>query len=447
MTDSLILPSEDVETNDTGEDASRGIRHTVWVGVSLITLTFGAFGGWAASAPLDSAVVARGQLTVESRRKTVQHLEGGIVKEILVHDGDVVTPGQVLLRLDDTKAAASLEMVQNQYDAALAQLSRLEAERDGKASVDFPPELTGRLDGRVRALLAAQTDQFTERHRSLETQVAVLAEREGQLNSEIDGYRIQEDARRRQIELSRHQLAGLRELAAKGWYPKNRLLDLQRDIARLEGEMGADAASEARTRKSISETEMQSLQLRQQFREQVAKDLDAAQNRANDLHDQLATAQDTVRRLDVVAPVGGKVQNLRLATDGGVITPASELMDIVPLDDRLVIEAQVNPADIEAVADEAHAEVRFSALRGRTTPVLRGTVTTVSADHLTDQRTGAPYYATRVEISDKELARLGGRHLSAGMPVEVMIKGGERTALDYMLKPLADSFSTAMRER
>jgi len=442
--DTLLVPGYDGMADTL---AASNMRGTIMAGVAVIAIAFGGFGTWAALAPLDSAVVAHGQLTVETKRKTIQHLEGGIVKEILVKEGDAVVPGQVLLRLDDTKAESSMQSYQDQYDAALAQLSRLQAERDDLKDIAFPPSLTQRADPQSQALLTAQRAQFDERRKSQEAQTSVLEQRIGQYNAEIQGYKVQASSRQRQISLSNRELSGLKELAAKGYYPKNHLLAMERDIARLEGEMGSDASAEARARKGISETEMQILQTRQQFREQVAKELDTAQNATNGLREQLIAAQDMVRRLEVVAPVAGAVQNVLVATKGGVIAPGAELMDIVPSDDRLVIDAQVNPADIEAVQNNQTAEIRFSALRGRNTPVLQGRVQTVSADHLTDAKSGSPYYAARIEVSPDQLARLENRHIQAGMPVEVLIKGGERTALDYMLRPLADSFATAFKER
>lgn len=426
---------------------TRSIRKTIVIGASVVALSFGVFGTWAAVAPLDSAVVAHGRLAVDSKRKTIQHLEGGIVRQILVKDGDAVTPGQVLLRLDDTKAQSTLDGVQATYYAALAQLARLQAERDGLEAITFPAELTAGQDARVDDILAAQRAQFDERKKSLTAQTSVLDQRIAELNAEIDGHHQQQEALHRQIDLSRKELTGLRELAAKGYYPKNHLLAMERDIARLDGELGSDMAAEARAQKTISETQMEALHVRQAFREQVAKDIDDAQNRANELREQWVAAGDTVHRLEVVAPVAGVVQNIRVATTGGVIGAGQELMDLVPTADKLVIEAEVQPNDIEAVEANQPAEVRFSALKGRNTPVLKATVTTVSADHITDQKTGKSFYETRVEVPADQLARLDGRHIQAGMPVEVMIKGGERTALDYMLRPLFDSISTSLRER
>ncbi len=426
---------------------SSSLKSSILAGAAVIAVVFGGFGTWAALAPLDSAVIAHGQLAVESQRKVIQHLEGGIVKDILVTDGDVVVPGQVLLRLDDAKARANLQLLQGQYDATLAELARLQAERDGLPAIAFPAELTGRAGGTADAVMAAQRTQFNERRSKLEAQDSVLRQRIAELNAEIEGDKVQEAALGRQITLMHRELDGLRELAGKGYYPKNKVLAMERDVARLEGEMGTSSAAEARARNTVSETEMQLLEVRHAFREEVAKSLDDAQNRMNELRQQLSAAQDTVRRLDVVAPVAGSVQNLRIATRGGVITPGMELMEVVPVGDRLVIDAQIQAGDIEAVEANQSAEVRFSALRGRNSPVLEGKVATVSADRIVEPRTGQPYYAARIEVPADQLARLEGRHIQAGMPVEVLVKGGERTAADYLLRPLTDSFANSFKER
>ncbi len=441
------LPSLTLAPLDAPQQAalSSSLKSSVVAGAVIVAVAFGGFGTWAAVAPLDSAVIAHGQLTVESKRKTIQHREGGIVREILVKEGDAVVPGQVLLRVDDAKAQSTLDALHAQYDATLAELARLRAERDGRAVIAFPSELGDQAG--TASMIAGQQNQFEERRKRLEAQTSVLEQRIAELNAEIDGDKVQQGALNRQIGLSRNELKGLRELADKGYYPKNKLLGMERDIARLEGEMGGAAAAEARARKTISETDMQLLEARHAFREQVAKDLDTAENRSSELRQQLVAAKDTVHRLDVVAPVAGIVQNMKVATTGGVIGPGMELMDVVPSADRLVIDAQVQATDIEAVQNNQAAEVRFSALRGRSTPVLQAKVMTVSADRILDQRTGQPYYAARVEVSDEQLARLDGRHIQPGMPVEVMIKGGERTALDYMLRPLSDSFATSFKER
>ncbi|HIJ63970.1 MAG TPA: HlyD family type I secretion periplasmic adaptor subunit [Rhodospirillaceae bacterium] len=425
-------------------DIPASIKGSVTAGAVIVAVAFAGFGGWAAMAPLDSAVIAHGQLAVESSRKTIQHREGGIVKAILVHDGDRVTAGQILLRLDDAKAEATLEELTGQLDAAQADQGRLIAARDGLPDIVFPAAWT---DAGHQALQAAARNQLDESRQRQAAEIGGLLQRAAALRAEVAGNRLQQDSLRRQIALSSHELVGLKGLADKGWYPKNRVIGLERDIARLDGELATSAATQAKTERTIEEIAMQRQETGHRTREQQAKDLDQAQNRIAELRQQVTAAADAVNRLTVVSPVAGSVQNLKLATAGGVITAGMELMEVVPGDDRLVVEARVQANDIEGVEPAAEAELRFSALKGRNAPVLTGKVATVSADRLVDQRTGQPYYETRLEVPADQLARLGGRRIQAGMPVEVMIKSGERSALDYLLRPLMDSFAASFRER
>lgn len=431
----LAMPSVEVSSSSRG---------SMIAGAAIVAIAFAGFGGWAALAPLDSAVIAHGQLSVESSRKTIQHREGGIVKAIPVHDGDLVEAGQILLSLDDAKTEATLQELRGQLDAALADQARLVAARDGRPEIVFP---AGWDDAGHQTRVAAARNQLEENRQGLEAELAGLRQRGAAIEAEAAGSRLQQASLTRQITLLRRELSGLQELADKGWYPKNRVISLERDLARLQGELGATTASQSKLERSIGEIAMQSQETRHRHREQQAKDLDQAQNRIAELKQQVAAATDAVERLTVLSPVSGTVQNLKLATTGGVITPGMELMEVVPGDDRLVVEARVQANDIEGVEPAADAQLRFLALKGRGAPVLDGKVLTVSADRLVDQRTGQPYYETRLEVAAGQLARLGGRRIQAGMPVEVLIKGGERSALDYLLRPLLDSFATALRER
>lgn len=426
--------------------ASADFRRPVIAGLVTIAIAFGGLGAWSALAPLDSAVVAPGVLAVEGKRKTVQHFEGGIIKEILVRDGDAVTAGQTLVRLDDTQALANLAMVRDRLVANRATEARLVAERDGRDGVAFPADLAVG-DPVVDGILAGQRSQFEERGKSLVGQIAILDQRIAQLSAQIDGFHLQQDSKHKQIDLYNQELVGLRELSRKGYYPRTRILAMERDLARLEGEVGTNNADIARAGEGIGEARIQILQLQQRFREDVVAQLRDIQTETNELTERLVAAQDVVRRLTIAAPVAGIVQGLKVFTAGGVIPAGADLMEIVPSHDRLIIEAQVSPADVEAMANGLTAEIRFPALNKRSTPVIDGHVLTVSPDRLTDQRTNQPYYAARVEIPADQQRRLGDHRLQAGMPAEVIVKTGERTMLGYLLKPLSDSFSRSFTER
>lgn len=426
--------------------ASADFSRPIAAGLTVIALAFGGLGTWAALAPIDSAVVAPGVLVVESNRKTVQHLEGGIVKEILVRDGDSVTAGQVLVRLDDTQAVANLAMVRDRLIADRATEARLVAERDGADRLSFPPDLANAADVRVHDILAGQLSQFEERRRSQDGQVAILEQRIAQLTTQADGFRRQQDSKLRQIELYNNELTGLYELHRKGYYPRTRILAMERDLARLEGEVGSVAADIARAEEGIGEARIQIMQLRQKFREDVVAQLRDIQTEINELTERVVAAEDVVRRLTVVAPVAGAVQGLKVFTAGGVIPPGADLMEIVP-EDRLVIETHVAPADVETVSYGLDAEVRFPALNKRTTPIIAGHVLTVSADRFTDQRTNLAYYTARVEVPPDQQALLSEHRLQPGMPAEVIVKTGERTLLEYLVKPLTDGFARTFKEQ
>lgn len=427
--------------------ASADFRQPVIAGLVIIAVAFGGLGTWSALAPLDSAVVTPGVLAVEGKRKAVQHLEGGIIKEILVRDGATVSAGQTLVRLDDTQAQANLAMVRDRLIANRATEARLTAERDGGDVVVFPAALETTADPRVKSIVDGQRSQFDERRKSLAGQVAILEQRIAQLSAQIDGIRLQQDSKRKQIGLYNSELVGLRELHRKGYYPRTRILAMERDLARLEGEVGTNDTDVARAEESVGEARIQILQLRQRFREDVVAQLRDIQTETNELTERMVAAEDVVRRLTVTAPVAGIVQGLKVFTAGGVIPAGADLMEIVPSQDRLIIEAQVAPADIEAMANGLTAEIRFPALNKRDTPVIEGHVLTVSPDRLTDQRTNLPYYAARVEIPPEQQRRLGEHRLQAGMPAEVIVKTGERTMLGYLLKPLTDSFHRSFTEK
>lgn len=424
-------------------------RLPILVGALIIFLAFGGLGTWAAVAPLSSAVVAPGTVMVESNRKEVQHFEGGIVEEILVREGDQVKMGQVLVRLKPTQAKATAAMVSNQYRNFQAMEARLIAERDGDEIVRFPPDLlaVAETDPEIREFVDGQLSQFEERRKSLEGQIGLLESRIAQLRQEIEGLKVQKASKERQVNLYNEELVGLRELYEKGWYSRTRILAMERELARLEGEIGGDVSNMARAEKGIGEAELQIIQTRQKFREEVVSQLRDVQAQLADLRERSTVATDILERTAIRAPQDGVVQNLKLHTTGGVVRPGDVLMEIVPSDDKLIIEAQVSPLDIDNVRTGQMAEVQFSAFKSRNLPVIEGEVILVSPDRLVDERQNQAYYAARVRVPEKELHKLGDKHrLQAGMPATVLIQTGERTVLDYFLKPLEDAMTRAMVE-
>jgi HlyD family secretion protein len=424
------------------------IRRPAFWGVAVLLAFVGGFGLWAAMAPLSSAAVAPGSVAVDTKRKTVQHLEGGIVSRILVREGERVRAGQPLVRLDTTQAEAAWQVHHGQLVAERALAARLMAERDGLEVVDFPPDLAEmrRTDADARAILDGEQTVFTARRVALEGQRQILSERVDQLQSEIEGLRAQERATLDQLDLVREELVDVRALVDQGLERRPRLLALERHAAELVGQLGECRSATAEARQKIGETRLQIIDLNNRRTEQVATDLRNAQSKIADLQEQVRAAEDVLKRRDILAPVGGSVVNLKTVTPGGVVAPGDALMEIVPDEDTLVIQAQIRPTDIDSVHPGLPAKVHLTAFKAWITPKLEGKLVYVSADRLLDQQTGLHYYDARIEVDRRELERLDQVHLYPGMPVQAMAVTGERTLLAYLTQPLLDSFSRAFRE-
>ena len=421
----------------------------VGIGLAIILVAFGGIGIWAATAPLDSASRAPGTVMVESNRKVVNHLDGGVIREIAVRDGDYVEEGELLIRLDKTEKQARSDSVRHKLDSALAQRSRLIAERDGLDRVPFPEELTSRRadSAKVREAIAGEREQFTERRQSVEGRVAVQREKIAQLENEILGLEAERNSAERQVEILRNELIDLRKLSDQGYFPKSRILQRERELARLEGQIGSITARMARAEKSISEARLQIKQIRQEFNEKVVKELRKVEDKISELREQFIIASEKLKRTRIQAPQAGVIHNLAVHTLGSVIQPGKPILNVVPVQDRLIVEAEVSPNDIDIVNEGQDAKVRMTALQSRTTPVLTGTILTLSADRIVKEQENRSFYKARVEITGEELKKLGGQKLRAGMPAEVMINTGERTVLDYIIKPLTDAMARGFIEK
>ena len=449
------LPSAEQQQQDERVYNVSSPYKIVLIGLGMILLAFGGVGIWAATAPLDSASRAPGTVTVESERKIVNHLDGGVVERIAVEEGDRVREGELLIQLDPTEARARTDSVRHQLDSALARRARLLAERDGLPAISFPAELVDRRNESqtVREAIDGERQQFRERRQSVEGRIAVQREKIEQLRDEIAGLKAERSAAERQVEILREELVDLRQLSDKGFFPKSRILERERELARLEGQIGSIDARIARTRKSISEARLQIEQVRQEFNEKVVTELRKVEDQIAKLREELTIAGAKLKRTDITAPQSGVIHDLRVNTIGAAIQPGKPLMNVIPVEDKLVIEAEVAPQDIDVVSEGQSANVRMTALQSRTTPVLKGRVVRVSADRITRESNGAgstqsrSFYKARVEISGEELKKLGGQKLKNGMPAEVMINTGERTVLDYIVKPLTDAMSRGFIEK
>jgi HlyD family type I secretion membrane fusion protein len=426
-------------------DSARG---PISVGLLVMVLFFGGIGGWAAYAPLNGAVIAPAVIKVEGNRKTIQHLDGGIVKQLQVREGDRVEAGQTVIVLDDTQARASVTMLTQQQDAYRAQQARLLAERDEAASIGFPDGLLQRRDNpQVAAILDAETRQFEIRRTGLAGQVSVLRQRIEQHQEQIGAAQAQEASQRAQLALIGDQLKDQNYLLERGLAQRSKVLDLERTAAALTGQAGEIAGNIAKSRQAIGEVEMQIIQAKNDRRTEIAKDLRDAQDKLLDLGPKLQAGEDVLYRTELRSPYAGKVVGLSVFSMGGVIGKGEKVMDIVPTRNDLTIEAKVNVDDIHEVRPGMRAEVHFTAFKQRVLPVIRGEVTQVSADRLTEPRTEIPYYTALVRVDEHELADAKDVELYPGMSATVMIPTKDRTALDYLLGPVVASFDQAFRQK
>jgi HlyD family type I secretion membrane fusion protein len=423
-----------------------GITTPIALGAGIVALFFGVFGAWATFAPLESAAVARGVISVETQRKTIQHLEGGIVGEIRVRDGDEVAADQVLVVLDDTQARATLELLQGRYRAAQGLEARLMAERDGLTSIVFPAVLQTSSEPAVTELKRAQVNIFNGRRQSVAGQTAIMEQRIAQIQEEIRGLQGQTAAQAEQLALANDEIASNQKLVDEGLAGKTRLRELQRELAEVTGLHSQNLAAIARAQQNIEEARLQIVELSTDFVNEAVQGLGVAQAELLDLTEQVRAAQDVLQRTVIRAPMAGTIVDLQVHTVGGVVTPGQALLDVVPKGDQLVVEAFVDPNDIDVVQVGLPAQVRLTALTQRNLAPLEGRVTRVSADRLIDQRTGAAYFLARVELVADGAGQVDGERLYPGMQAEVMIVTGARTTLDYLSRPIVDSFNRAFRE-
>lgn len=423
-------------------------RRVAVIGLAIIAVTFGVFGLWAAFAPLSSAVVAPGVVTTEFNRQTVQHLEGGIVRKILVHEGDHVAKGQVLFELDPVQAQATLGITRNQLFSLLAKRDRLVAERDNRPALVFSPEVQqASADPSVAQAMADEQKQFVERRATLQGQVAILEARVSEFRSEMQGLDTERASMEQQVKYLNEEISGLEDLYKQDLVPKPRLLAVQRERSQLQGQIGRSLADKARSEKSIGETQLQIQELRQQMFQDVSKELTEVQTQTADVRPRYAVAQDQAKRIVIAAPMSGVAQNLRVFTEGAVIGPGAPLVEIAPDQGQMIIEARVSPNDVDSVHAGQKTEVRFSTFHSRTIPVIKGVVHSVSQDRIVDEASKSAYYMAVVYVPPENLPRELQGKLRAGLPAEVIIPTGARSALEYIWQPLTNALQKTMRER
>jgi membrane fusion protein, type I secretion system len=442
MNTSVAMPSK---TNEPVLETSDKKPKTL--GLIVLLLTFGIFGTWAAFAPLDSASNAPGVVAVKGKRKTVQHYEGGIVKEILVSEGEVVEQNQPLIILNDTQFSGELGVLLGQFYAVKALEVRLGTERDDLDEITFPPELNVE-DNRAVEAKQNQRQIFIARKNARQGEKEVLEQRIIQFQSQIEGLEALVRSQEEMSESFQQEIADLSALLDEGFVEKTRVIELQRNLSRIMGEMAEQRASIAQTKVRIGETRLEILQLNKRFKTEVVDELSKVQAQVFDLEERITVLKDKVERTVVRAPVSGKVLGLNAHTIGGVIQGGIPLLDIVPESHELIIDAKVPPSDIDRVQPGMEANIRFSAFKKRTTPVFPGRLVKVAPDRQVDEESGAPYYAATIELTEegRKMLENGELELVAGMPAEVLIRTGERTLLQYLTQPAKDAMARSLIE-
>lgn len=423
-------------------------RREMWLGLWILLFGFGGFLLWAIMAPLDGGVPAPGVMAVESTRKTIDHPAGGIIDEILVREGQSVEAGQELIVLNEVQARSSLNATFGQWHTAQAMLARLLAERDGAAEIRFPQALMDAAHEKdVADAVKAQQELFLARRGAVQGELRIIDESVRGLESQLESLSALRSGREKQVALFREQLGAFQKMAAEGFVSRNYLLEVERQLAEVQTRLSEDLAKIADVSTRLAEYRMRGAQRETEYRREVESQLTEVQRDAATLGERLAAQHDTVNRLVIRSPVAGTVVSLAYHTIGGVVRPGDPIMELVPQDDLLIVEARVAPQYIDRVHAGLPADVHFDAYSSRVErPMVSGRVEVVSADALTDPRTGASYYTMRIRVAADEVRKLGDLRLQPGMQSTVMVKTGEASLMVYLLRPLLRRFTTAMAE-
>lgn len=417
------------------------------MGYAIVFLTFGVFGGWAAVAKLDSAVFAPGTISLEGNRKVVQHLEGGIVDEILVKEADTVEEGQVLLRLNDVQARSNLEVIETRLNVARVIEARLLAERKMAEEINLPDEISYESASEVQKVVDDQKDQFQERRSILKSRVDILNSRIEQTEEQIEGLKLQKSALERRMTNFGDMIDRMTEGQEKGLVGSNILSQRKDELIQIEASLGRIISEIAQAKNVINETELEALQAEQQFRERANDELEEIRSELSELRQRRKVAEDVLRRTEIRAPGSGTIQNLKVHTVGSVIRAGDVLMELVPEDEELLINARVSPRDIDNVSPGLETEVRFTAFKARLTPIMLGRVQSVSNDVITpDNQQDPPYYLARIEVNEADIPEEISGRLTAGMPADLIITTGERTVANFIVSPLMDAVRKSLIE-
>jgi protease secretion system membrane fusion protein len=437
--------AHDVEPLTVNTDAGSYAR----VGWLIVLVGVVGFFLWALFAPLDKGVPLSGTVATESNRKAVQHLTGGIVQQILVKEGDVVKAGQVLVKMNPVTATAQSELNRSSLYSALATEARLNAERTGAAAITFPKELLERRsEPAIAEMIALQNQLFSSRRMALQNELAAIDENISGLKLQIKSTEESRENKKVQLDILKEQLAGMRDLAKDGYVARNRLLDLERTYAQTAGAISEDVGQIGRARSQVMELTLRKSQRMQDYQKEVRTSLSEVLREADSMGARAKASDHELASVDVKAPVDGTVVGLAVFTHGGVVSPGFKMMDIVPAGDALVVHGQLPVHLIDRVHRGLPVDLMFSAFNSATTPHIPGEVIKVAADRSVDERSGMPYYAVQVRVSAAGLKKISAHKLDIqpGMPVELFVKTGERTMMNYLLKPLLDRARSSMSE-
>jgi protease secretion system membrane fusion protein len=440
-----VINTDKVEDLEVDTDA-RAYARMGWL---IVLLGVGGFLLWALLAPLDKGVPLAGTVAKASNRQAVQHQAGGTIQEILVRDGDVVKAGQVLVRMNPVVARSAVEMTDSQYLIARAVQARLEAERDGAKAIRFPAGLAGRRgEPRVADILALQDSLLASRRASLQNELGAVDESIAGLKDQIRGLQASRDSKKEQVDLLKEQLAGMRDLAKEGYVARNRLLELERTYAQLNGSISEDIGNIGRAQRQVGELQLRKLQRVQDYQKEVRTQLTDVQKEAESQGARLQAQQFDLANVEVKSPADGTVVGLAVFTPGGVVAPGFRMMEIVPTRDPLVVEGQLPVNLVDRVHPGLKTELIFSAFNANRTPHIEGEVEQVAADRTVDERSGNAYYRVRVKVTPKGATTIAEHRLEIrpGMPVELFVKTGERTMMNYLLKPVLDRARSALTE-
>jgi HlyD family type I secretion membrane fusion protein len=443
------LIDDGAEKSAIGTHPPKSMAGAMLLGLAAILTAAGGFGIWASTVPLDSAVIAHGKVSVAGKRKQIQHLEGGIVKAFAVKDGDHVNEGDMLVELDSLRPQTRLTIASTGYFHNLAAETRLIAERDAAPKIVWPEELTVAMTGNadLTALVKGQTELFNSRRNEINGQSRILESRIGRLREQINGFQAERLAADRQLGVAREELKTLTSLYERKFTTRMRLLATQREVYQLEGNIGRLDGQIASLAKEIGETDLTLAQMRDKHMTQVLDELKLHQSKVLEFREQMNIVRGEAQRTVIRAPVSGLVFNSQVHTIGGVLRPGDTILEIVPDNDRLIIEVRIRPQDVDNVHVGQPTEIRISAFKQRTTASLQGRVAFVAADTVSEPRSLENYYLAHVEVDAAELSALpGDKRLQAGMPAEAVIKTGARTAFAYLLQPLTESVNRAWRE-